>query len=158
MIVIRGTCLQVGVFLACIFLLTDCMTRGPESKVPTVSFCDLIRDPARFDNKTVRTRAIFFRNLENEDLNDPTCGIEDTYVWVEFDPGYVSADDELKKEFDRTLCPSQPCPTGRAKVTVVGRFDGPSGGPYGHLGGYRFRFLLMRLESAEPADPLMNKR
>jgi hypothetical protein len=156
---------------AALFLLASCVTQEPQSKdiegppsfsstikkAPTVPFCELIRDSAHYDKEIVRTQAIFFRNMENAYLYDPKCGGENAYIWAEFDPTYVYTEDAMKKKFDQLLCPAQPCPVGRAQVNVVGRFEGPSGGPYGHLDGYRFRFSLMRLEQAEAAEATISE-
>ncbi len=95
---------------------------------------------------------MFFRNMENAYLYDPACSGEASYIWTELDPSYAHSDDALKKKLDQLLCPSQPCPTGKAQVTVVGRFEGPATSPYGHLDGYRFRFSLIRLEQANEAQ------
>jgi len=128
------------------------------AKAPTVQFCDLISDPDRYDGQVVRTQAIYFRNMENQRLEDLACGNEGAFVWVEFNPSYVYTDEALKKKLQDVLCPSQPCPIGRARVTVVGRFHGPREGPYGHLGEYHFRFSLLRLEKVDPAEPLTGQR
>lgn len=127
-------------------------------KAPTVSFCDLIRDPEHYDQKTVRTEAVFFRNMENAVLYDRKCEGADMYVWLEFDPAYVYSDDAVKKRLEQALCTAQPCKIGRARVTVVGRFEGPGAGPYGHLDSYRFRFSLIRLEQAEADEQSPEKR
>jgi hypothetical protein len=122
-------------------------------KASTISFCDLVRAPAQYDKRIIRVKAIFFRDMENAYLNDPTCGIEGSYIWVEFEAAYAYTDDAVKKKLDQTLCSVQPCPTGRAKVIAVGRFEGPGSGPYGHLGDYHFKFSILRIENVEKADP-----
>ena len=166
---IKRTPITVALLITLLILSSACATRGPQlneineinepptysatiKQAPTVPFCELIRDSARYDNGIVSTQAIFFRNMENAYLYDPSCESDDTYVWTEFDPSYVYTDDTLKKKLDELLCPNQPCPMGRAHVTVVGRIEGPSRGPYGHLDGYRFRFSLIRLQQAETAQ------
>jgi len=155
-----------ALFFTALFLPVSCITQEPQLKdiegppsysstikqAPTVPFCELIRDSARYDKGIVRTQATFFRNMENAYLFDPACGDENAYIWVEFDPAYGYTDDALKKKLDQLLCPSQPCPIGRAQVTVVGRFEGPDGGPYGHLNDYRFRLSFIRLEHADVAQ------
>ena len=151
---------------AALFLLTKCVahepklkdTEGPPSlsstikEAPTVPFCDLIRDPGRYEKQIVRTQAIFLRNMENAYLYDPACGGENTYVWAQFDPSFIYTEDAEKTKFDKLLCPTQPCPVGKVKVIAIGRFEGPSGGPYGHLDAYRFRFSLMRLKQVEAVE------
>lgn len=159
----KRTPTTAALFFTALFLPASCVTQEPQLKdvqgppsysstikqAPTVAFCELIRDSARYDKSIVRTQATFFRNMENAYLSDPSCAHENAYVWAEFDPAYVYTDDALKKKFEQLLCPTQPCPTGRAQITVVGRFEGPSGGPYGHLNDYRFRFSFIRLEQAD---------
>jgi hypothetical protein len=120
------------------------------ANAPAVELCDLIRSPDRYDGQVVRTQAVYFRNMENQRLEDPACNTENAFVWVEFEPSYVYTDKSLEKRLQETLCPSVPCPIGRARVTMVGRFEGPQHGPFGHLDDYRFRFSVIRLEAVEP--------
>jgi hypothetical protein len=112
----------------------------------TVPFCQLVNDPAQYDKQVVRVKAIYFRGMENAYLTDPTCNRKDSYLWVEFDDSYVYQDAEIKGTLEKILCSSQPCPTGRAEVIAVGRFSGPSEGPYGHLDDYHFKFSIFRVE------------
>jgi hypothetical protein len=116
----------------------------------------MIRDPESYDQQVIRTQAVYFRNMENQRLEDASCPNKDRNVWVEFTPSYVYTDEALKKKLDETLCATSPCPTGRARVTVVGRFDGPDEGPYGHLDEYRFRFSVIRLEKVDQAEAPLN--
>jgi len=115
---------------------------------PSVSWCDLIRAPAKHDGVIVRTTAIFLTDRENEFLYSPECQDGEGTVWVEFDPSYSSSDAAIRRQFVELIRPRRETPAGTALVTVVGRFEG-SGGPYGHLDGYPFRFSIMRLERAE---------
>jgi hypothetical protein len=120
-----------------------------QSHAPTVAFCELVSQPELFDKKIVRTEAVFYVNLENQVLYDPSCRSESTSTWAEFGNSYVYDGDDIKKSFDRLLCQTKPCPTGKVRVTVVGQFNGPSEAGYGHLNGYRFNFEIMRMEKAE---------
>jgi hypothetical protein len=65
---------------------------------------------------------------------------------VEFDPAYVYTDEAVKKALAKALQPKPPYMDGKARVTAVGRFDGPNNSGYGHLSGYRFRFTIIRIE------------
>ncbi|MGZ5435651.1 MAG: hypothetical protein ACXWID_18690 [Pyrinomonadaceae bacterium] len=146
------------------FLFVSCVKQRPDVndiEVPpsfsaavesasTVPFCELIRNAPSHEKQIVRTTALFFRNLENAYLYDVSCSGQNTYVWVELDPAYAYSKNEMKKKFEQIYCSKQPCPTGSALVTVVGRFAGPSGGPYGHLDQYQSRFSIMRVEQVEP--------
>lgn len=117
-------------------------------KAPTVPYCDLVRNPTRFNNEVVRTEAIFFKNLENTIFYDASC--KDNSTWVEFDPAYGYADEVLKKKLAELACLRQHRCDGRARVTAVGRFEGPNENGYGHLGCCPYRFSIMRLEKVEP--------
>jgi len=119
-------------------------------KAPTVPYCDLVRNPANFTNQVIRTEAVFSKNLENSVLRDPTC--KESYTWVEFDPAYVYSSDEVKIRFSELTCLKQARCDGRARVTAVGRFEGPSETGYGHLGCCPYRFSIMRIEKTE-AEP-----
>ena len=160
--------------LAGLLLFVGCLPQQPNIKdvtgpptltqsirhAPTIPLCELIRDFDTYDNGIVRTQAMLFTNMENTYLFDPACRDGNTAVWAEFDPSYVYTDDALKERLDQLLCSESPCPIGVAQVTVVGRFDGPGNGPYGHLSNYRFRLSLIRLEQAEAAQlpPAMMER
>src|SRR5712691_6371889 len=109
---------RLGLAGASLCLLTSCCIREPQLKdtegppsfassvrtAPSVSFCELIRDPERYDKKIVRTQALFGRNMENGYLYDPACTSQDASVWVEFDPAYEYSDEAVKKKFMQTLC------------------------------------------------------
>lgn len=156
--------LLLGLALIIPFVLIQCKNRQskvPElewppslsaaiEQAPTVAYCDLVRDPARFNNAIVRTEAVFNKNLENSVFRDQTC--KDSLTWVEFDSAYVYADETLKNKFVELACLKQARCNGRAQVTAVGRFEGPSESGYGHLGCCPFRFSIMRIEKAEPVQ------
>lgn len=121
-------------------------------KAPTVPFCELVRSVGRYDKTVVRTSALLYVDRENETLYDPDCDTENTHAWVEFDPSYVYTDKKVRETLTELIRPRLDSPTRKARVTIVGRFEGPKDGPYGHLDGYQFRFSIMRLEGAEPSD------
>src|SRR6267378_651664 len=122
---------------------------GAVAKAQDVGFCNLISRPEQYNNKTVRTEAVFYANHENSALYSPECFDKNNYVWTDFDASYDYSDESVKKRFNELRCPQVPCPSGKAKVTVVGRFEGPNQEGYGHLNGYRFRLVIMRIVAAE---------
>ena len=152
--------------LAAALSLIRCTSREPKApqlewppalsaaveKAPTVYLCELVNKPDHFDKQVVRIKALFAKNLENEFFYDSTCS--DSYVWVEFDPAYQYSDDLLKKKFEQIACLRKSRCDGKALVTVVGRFDGPKAGPYGHLDSYTYRFSIIRLEDVQPAESI----
>lgn len=164
--------LQVTLVLTLLICLTQCTThepsvkdiQGPPSMAPTVekaktvSWCDLIRDSQRYDKQVVRTRALLHVDHENQFLYDAKCESEGAApVWVEFDPSYVYSDEKLRRRLTEIIRPTRAHSAGTAAVIVVGRFEGPRSGPYGHLDGYRSRFSIIRLEQAEEAESIASK-
>lgn len=160
----RHVYLLLGLFLAIPFSLVQC--GGRESKVPelewppalstavekapTIPYCELIQNPTRFNNEVVRTEALFYKNLENTIFYDPTCKGNST--WVEFDPAYLYTDAALKNKFEELGCLRRQRCDGKARVTAVGRFEGPNEDGYGHLGCCPYRFSIIRIENAEAVD------
>jgi hypothetical protein len=69
---------------------------------------------------------------------------------VVFDPAYVYTADVVKKQFDAALCLGQPRCEGKARITFVGRFEGPAETGYGHLNSYHYQFSIVRIEKVEP--------
>lgn len=126
-------------------------------QAPTVAFCQLVNNPAQFNGKLVRTQAIFYADAENEVLYDLMCEDERSLTWVSYDASYVYSDKNVKKRFEDLLCLTSPCPSGKVNTVVVGRFEGPSEKGYGHLNGYRYQFVIMRMEQAEPIVSSMTK-
>src|SRR2546425_10517689 len=63
--------------------------------IPTIDFCDLVRDPEKFDNQIVRTRALITTGFEQSTLNLPACDSLDT--WAEFDRSYDPKAPESKR-------------------------------------------------------------
>jgi hypothetical protein len=154
--------LSFGLML--LLFLSQCTKREPSVKdvegapamseavenAQEVSFCELIRNPDHYDNAIVRTKALIHRNQENQFLDDSQCDVkEGGRVWVTFDSSYDYSDENLKLQLTQLIRPKPGAPTGTARVTVVGRFDGPDRGPYGHLDGYVLRFAIIRLERVE---------
>ena len=164
--------LQFILTLTVLTCLTQCNSHEPSvkdidgpprmtatvEKAPTVSWCDLIRDFQRYDKQVVRTRALLHVDRENQFLYDSQCeGGEATPVWVEFDPSYVYSDEKLKHRLTELIRPTRERSAGTAAVTVVGRFEGPAGAPFGHLDGYRSKFSIMRLEQADQVERTLSK-
>jgi len=117
--------------------------------VQDVKFCELVGKPEQYRNKTFRTEAIFYADHENTALYSTECLEAGKYVWTDFDPSYQYSNESVKQKFNELRCPQRPCPSGKAKLSVVGRFEGPIQQGYGHLNAYRFRFVIMRIISAE---------
>jgi hypothetical protein len=127
-------------------------------QVPTVSFCDLARNPSRYDGKTVRVRATLIRNhIGGVDCCDPflmdlSCYGDDTVVVATMDPSYRWGDAEILRAFDSISSKRDDQGNSRADVAVVGRYDGPTGIGYGNLNWARSQFEIMRYQQVKPID------
>jgi hypothetical protein len=117
----------------------------------------MVNDPAQFNGKLVRTQAIFYVDAENEVLYDSLCDDERSFTWVAYDASYVYSNKDVRKRLEELLCRTRPCPSGKVNALVVGRFEGPSENGYGHLNGYRFQFVMMRVEKAEAISSSMHE-
>ena len=130
-------------------------TSGNESSSdpPTVAFCDLVRDPARYDGKVVHTEAIVAVGFEVGIIYDPKCGDSEKRVWYDFDMSTYNENEKGWKALRQLLFPKSEEQhgryTGRAKATMIGRFDASDKNGYGHLNQYHFKFTIKRVERAE---------
>jgi hypothetical protein len=125
-------------------LLTGTLSRATAQnrEYPTVSYCDLMRSPERYRGKVVRVSAIYRYGFEWSELYCLEC-VSEARTWVDLDESFVSS---TKAKLRKKIGPHGA--KGRTVgVTLVGRFD--VGGGYGHMGAYRFRLMVDRLEDAK---------
>jgi hypothetical protein len=134
--------------------------------IPTVAYCDLIREPAMYDQKVVRVKVTYIVGFEASVMYDLACGRKDT--WVEFDPASeTSTNPKVLKRFrrmanaqaERTRGGGINYPTRRVEVVWVGRFQGIKrtqtfGGQsrsfgFGHLNGFDYQFNVQRIEEVK---------
>ena len=142
-----------GVMLA---VICGCVVHGSQEAVvddpvATVTYCELLKDPKRFDNKVVRVIAVYEQGFEKSSLFDeegcsrgkPAAGQSDT--WVSIDKSFVMDGDSEEAKNNRNVSGF-----GKWSITAVGRFrrgDGPQ--RFGHLGCCKYDFALMRIEKSE---------
>lgn len=88
------------------------------SEIPTVNFCDLLRNPEAYDQKVVRTRAIY--RYGGEDLSNlycPQClsvgSMRPTFADAACTKPSVAEKLSVQKHSDGTV-----------RVVIVGQFDG----------------------------------
>lgn len=113
-----------------------------DDKYTTVAYCDLVRNPERYDQKLVRVSAVYRYGYEWSELYCLECATE-AKTWIDFDESFSSSTKASirKKLGDNGF-------KGRTVlVTMVGKFD--AGGGYGHMGAYRFRLLVSQVEKAD---------
>ena len=134
------------------------ITALDSSKIPTVSYCDLIKNARAYDKKIVRVRAIYFSGFEKIYLYDDRCEANQppsapenvpAETWAQFDKSFETKGDSAAAKLNNQLNNF-----GRKDVTVVGKFystgeDGDQNAPnrFGHLNCCRFQFSIMRVEN-----------
>ena len=142
-----------------------------QAEVSTVDYCALLREPAAYDKKVVRVKALYVAGFEVSAFEQPSCD-EKRSTWVEFDRSESSCTDKkVRKAFDAIFNPPRkrkkgvyeiPGPT-RAEMVVVGSFEGPRPGipigpegrrvltEYGHLNAYKYKFVAQCVEQVKAA-------
>src|SRR5688572_1250774 len=89
-----------------IFLASACLSIvGKEQKtpqeIPTVAFCDLVKNASLYEGKVVRVKASYYVQFEASEMSDSLC---DQVAWVNFDREIEkSTEPKLWKQFDNWL-------------------------------------------------------
>jgi hypothetical protein len=135
------------------------------SNVETVSLCQLTKNWKEFDRRTVRIAAIYRVGNETSEVYDPDCPTSDHTAWVALVPyGSPSPTPPALNEKLNELLKQN----GRARITVVGEFDGPKrvdipeglspeaaavfrtgGSRYGHQNHWEFQFIFSKIEMVQ---------
>jgi hypothetical protein len=102
----------------------------------TVSFCDLVRNPEKFKGKDVTIRATHRYGFEWTELYCLDC-LDKGKAWLEIP---ADIDDASQKALKRA-----PKGAGIVNLTVSGTFV--SGSTYGHLNGYRYKFVAKEISN-----------
>jgi hypothetical protein len=112
-------------------------TPAPSSQavIPTVDYCELIRNPSEYDHKVIRVRATYARSgSQDSKLYDFGCDYYGS-TWVEFGPAYESRTDrKFVRALSRMERDSRPrfkrghgsvvlISYLRADVTFIGKFE-----------------------------------
>jgi hypothetical protein len=142
-----------------------------QSEVPTVDYCELLRDPATYDKKVIRVKVLYVAGFEVAAFEHPQCD-EERSTWVEFDQSESSCTDKkMRKAFNALFNPPRKRKKGvyeipgpaRAEMIVVGRFEGPRPcipiGPegrrvltgHGHLNAYKYKFVVQCVKQVKAA-------
>jgi hypothetical protein len=122
------------------------------SEVSTVAFCDLLANPTAYDMKVIRVQAVLVVNHDYRALYDPSCITKEPMVSVEPDSSlhYEPSDAVPEKLYELVVRPESEIKEGSARVVMVGRFEGPNFRKDGRISRFQHRFIVMRLEKAEP--------
>jgi len=128
------------------------------AQIPTVEFCDLIRNAADYDGKQVRVRAVYFSAFEISSLGEPTgrsCHV-DAMVWVNFDPSVESnSKPQIVKRYLDSIYAWRIDADGKTEgkwllwetpVVFTGVIHKPNGRGYGHTNIYSHEFVVSSIE------------
>ena len=126
----------------------------------SVSYCDLVSDPAKYDRKIIVTEAIEVINLVTvvdggePFLYSPMCDKSDsTWVLIDIYESSIDPSSDSFKEIEKIVLNAKEekkQPSTRINVRIVGRFFGPKPkGGYGHLDGARFKLVANKIERVE---------
>ena len=135
------------------------VVESSETKVPTVSFCDLVQNASSYNERVVRVQGVYSSGFEASYLRDSEC--EKELTWVEFDELYKTCTSkEVDDALDNLMRLSNPeslTERKRARVVFLGYFevsptyrlvnDYPRDG-FDHLGEYKNQFTVKCLEQA----------
>jgi len=99
-----------------------------------VTFCDLMQNPEKYNDKEVTVRATYRFGYEWSYLYCLGC-LDQGRAGLELPPNYDGLDKASQRALKRL-----PKSAGIANITVRGVFEGP--GTFGHQGGYRYKFAV----------------
>lgn len=124
-------------------------------KQHSLSYCEMISDPSRYDGKDVTIQASYRYEFETMELFCLGCR-DRGKTWVIFDK-------DLSKQ-DQNELAKAPKGSGIINAMFTGTFQS-SNGMYGHLGGYKFQFIVKSISKVEvvsdvalnPLDPAFQK-
>ena len=133
------------------------------SKIPTISYCDLIKNARNYDKKIVRVRAIHFSSFEQIYIYDNRCEIGQppsapekvpAETWAQWDKSFDSKGNSPEAKLNQKLNGF-----GRKDVTIVGIFystneqnDPNAPSLFGHMNCCRYQLSIMRVEAVRELD------
>ena len=121
-------------FAALSLIICTVATIGGYSETQ-VSFCDLVKNPQLYSGKEVTVRATHRVGYEWSELYCLDC-LDKGRAWLDFT-------DDLDRESEKALRRTRD--GGIFNLTVEGTFE--SGSTYGHLNGYRYRFVAHKVRN-----------
>ena len=125
-----------------IFLLSVLAVTAQEKSsfvnVPTVSYCELVREPAKYDKQIIRVRGNYLFRFETSIFSDVDCQSSENTAWVSFDRSAEEATDPKVLEKLRSLSQASKAQLKKLKnrhiiyyfsgavteILVIARFDG----------------------------------
>jgi hypothetical protein len=112
--------------------------QGSSCSPPTVTYCDLVKNPERYDGKEVIVRAAYRYGFEWQEMFCLECR-EIGKTWLELDDDITPT--------SKAALRKAPKNEGTINAVFSGTFHS-SKGPYGD-GGYRFKFVVKTISQVE---------
>ena len=113
-----SVCFGIGIlFAGALPPTSQNINSSPSSAdIPTVAYCELVRNSASYNDKDVRVRAIFSSDFEKSVIAAPDCSLATT--WLHIPPSYKScATRKVQEKLDAVEW-------GRGvDMVIVGRFE-----------------------------------
>lgn len=131
--------LTLVLFTLVSLLVVSAQNQPTKEEIIDVNFCDLLKNPSEYANKTVRVTAIYRYGFEWSELYCPFCETK-TRTWIEYAEDF---NEKSSRKFQRRF----PKDNATIKVTLVGKLL--FNGNFGHLNGYRNEFLITKIENAK---------
>jgi hypothetical protein len=117
------------------FVLSFFLAVGGHSETK-VTFCELVRNPELYNGKVVTVRATYKYGFEWQMLYCIDC-LDKGKAWLEIP---TDLDDASLKAMKQA-----PKEAGTVNLTLEGIFV--SGSTYGHLNGYRYKFVARKISN-----------
>ncbi len=143
-IMIRKINIFGGVVLLLLFLglftVKTVAQMSETNDIVNVAFCELMKNPEKYDGKVIRVKGIYRNFFELSELFCPECYDSLKRIWVEsteMTDKCIKSKETKRLEKARTLF-----------VVFVGKFQA-SESSYGHSNGYRFQLDLKCVEKSK---------
>ena len=158
------------ILFSVIFIAFSCLTvtaqiQKPTVEVPTIKYCDIVREPTLYDGKLIRVEAFYTFGFEASFMYEESCADKLGYTWISFDPEIekTTKPETWKKYQNLTqeVFAGQPqdranCKLRRLRFLWTGIFTGikptvkvgeriVSQG-FGHMNSYSFKFTVREIE------------
>lgn len=109
-----------------------------KTEVSPINFCDLVTSPAKYDGREVSVFATFRYGIEVAEIYCLGC-TDQGQTYLEIPDGIEQKSSKILRKF--------PDDGGTVNAFFTGTFK--SGGGFGHLNGYRFKFVLRKIVKAK---------
>lgn len=150
--------LYLSLFVVLFAALCIQQNENTAQEIRKVDFCDLAQRPEHFDQQTLCIQAILTQSrgplVDGGEpfIYDRSCNSQDKWVLIEYSSSYKPNTD-LADSLSKIISQSSNRGVGRARVEIVERFELAKRGGFGHLDGFRSRFIITSLEGANSVSP-----